>query len=103
MRAEMGPLATAVQVSVSSRAWSTWRRRHQHQARASHRRRRQALYDKPLLSYQKACGCWRKPVPSGRPTGASRGAVRVRERGLAGADLGCVHDSCSSASDPIPH
>jgi hypothetical protein len=30
-------------------AWSNWRRHHQHQARTSHYRRRQALYDEILL------------------------------------------------------
>ena len=32
-------------------AWSTWRRRHQHRAKASHYQRRQANYNEVLLEY----------------------------------------------------
>ena len=49
VRRLLAHLITTAPARAAAWAWSTWRRRHQHQARTSHYRRRQAIYNELLL------------------------------------------------------
>ncbi len=49
VRRLLAHLITAVPGRATAWAWSAWRRRHQHQAKTSHYRRRQAIYNEILL------------------------------------------------------
>src|ERR1039457_4338444 len=49
VRRLLAHLITATPRRTAAWAWSTWRRHHQHQARISHYRRRQAVHNELLL------------------------------------------------------
>jgi hypothetical protein len=49
VRRLLAHLITRTPARTAAWAWSTWRRHHQHQARTSHYKRRQAIYNEVLL------------------------------------------------------